>query len=281
MNIAGALNEATEKLGAAGFDQSAYEARELLGACCGMTTAAMIANDKFEMTSDQGTRFHHWLEQRTKGVPLAYLTKNKGFFKHSFAVEPGVLVPRPESEQVVEVALRRSAGLSIQVRQLADLGSGTGCIGLSILYEFREAKLWAVESSPKAAALIVKNAEALEIYNRTQVDCVTVERWEPGTTFDLIVANPPYIPDNDPKVQKSVHDFEPHAALYSGADGLEAIRSWMPKALKLLNKNGLCVFEIGAGQSEAVREIMYSAHFRDVEINRDIAGIYRVVSGLK
>jgi release factor glutamine methyltransferase len=281
VTIAETLTEATQKFQAAGFDMPAYEAREMLSACCNLNLAELITSDNLELTTEQATKYKSWIEQRIKGVPLAYLTKDKGFFKHVFFVEPGVLVPRPETELVVEVALRRAASSKIQMKQIADFGSGTGCIGLSLLYEWDQAKLWAVESSPKAASLIVKNAEALKIYERTQVDCVTVERWDPETTLDLVVSNPPYIPVNDPKVQKSVHDFEPHAALYSGADGLDAIRSWVQRASELLNSGGLCVFEIGAGQSEDVRAIMTKAGLRDLQITRDLAGIERVVSGIK
>jgi release factor glutamine methyltransferase len=281
VTIAHTLTEATQKLRTAGFEQPAYEARELLAACCAWTSAEIIANDERELSAEQSVKFLAWLEQRLKGVPLAYLSKTRGFFKHDFAVEPGVLVPRPETELVVEVALRRAASCSLSIKKMADFGAGTGCIGLSILYEFQQTKLWAVESSPKAAALIVKNAEALGIYDRTQVDCVTVELWEPEGKFDLIVANPPYIPVNDPKVQKSVHDFEPHAALYSGTDGLDAIRSWIPRAFARLNPGGLCVFENGLGQAEAVRWMMNEAGFHDVQMNRDGARVERVVSGFR
>lgn len=279
MTIHDALNEATHRLHAAGFDQPAYEARELLSACCGLSPVAVITDDAGKLTPEQQTKFNDWLERRSKGMPLAYLTKLKGFYKHEFAVEPGVLIPRPETELVIDVALRRLRGR--RPAKIADLGAGTGCIGLSLLCEFSPAKLWAVEASPKAAAVIVKNAEKLKIYDSVQVDCIKVERWDPETTLDLIVANPPYIALNDPKVERAVHEFEPHAALYSGADGLDAIRVWSPRALEFLNRDGLFVCEIGAGQSAAVRAIMGDAGFREIEVDLDLAGHERVISGMR
>jgi len=278
MTISEALSLITEAFKSNGFDQPQFEARELLKGVAALSSAELITREGSELTAEQDKNLKEWTEKRLKGVPLAYLTKEKGFFKHVFKVEPGVLVPRPETELVVEVARRRASSLPMQIRQIADLGAGSGCIGLSLIADWEDTKLWCVESSPRAGSLIVTNAELLKVYERVHVDCIAVESWDPETTFDLIVSNPPYIPLNDPKVQKSVHDHEPHAALYSGADGLDAIRNWLPKARKLLNPGGLCVFEIGAGQSSAVGAIMIQAGFNNIEFNRDLAGHDRVVS---
>jgi release factor glutamine methyltransferase len=149
---------------------------------------------------------------------------------------------------------------------------------LSLLFELTKSQLWAVESSPKACSIVLKNSRALDLEERTHIDCIAAESWDPETDFDLMVANPPYIPSGDPRVQTSVHQHEPHAALYSGADGLEAIRKWVPVVRRFLKSGGIAVFEIGAGQSEAVQEIMTQAGLRDVEASRDLAGISRVIS---
>lgn len=278
MKIAEVLPQMIETLRKAGFDQPAYEARELLKHLTGMSAADLVSRDETALNPDQEKKLYDWMQKRQKGTPLAYLTKEKGFFKHVFAVEPGVLIPRPETELVVEVAFRRAASLSIEIKQIADLGAGSGCIGLSLVFDWRKAKLWSVESSPRAASVVVTNAEALQVYERVHVDCIAVESWDPETKFDLIVSNPPYIAKGDERVQKSVHEHEPHAALYSGDDGLDAIRNWVPKAFQLLNPEGLFVCEIGAGQSAEVQAIMMRAGFRDIEVNRDLAGIQRVVS---
>lgn len=281
MTIAEILPQMTDAFERQGFELPQFEARELLKALLGMTGADLITQDGLALTGEQEKKLQDWMQKRLRGTPLAYLTKEKGFFKHSFKVEPGVLVPRPETELVLEVAIRRAAGMPHMIRHIADLGAGCGCIGLSLIYEWERAQLWAVESSPRAASVVVANAEQLKVYERVHVDCIAIESWDPETTFDLIVANPPYIPENDPRVEKSVHDFEPHAALYSGSDGLNAIRAWIPKSYELLNPDGLCVFEIGAGQSEQARAIMNQAGFREIQINRDLAGIERVISAVR
>lgn len=281
MTIREVLPHMTDALQRVGFEQPQYEARELLKALTGLSTADLLTHDETALTEQQELILHQWMQKRLRGAPLAYLTKEKGFFKHIFKIEPGVLVPRPETELVVEIAIRRASAMAIGIRQMADLGAGSGCIGLSLIYEWTQAQLWCVESSPRAGSLIVNNAEMLQLYDRVHVDCIGVESWDPETTFDLIVSNPPYIPVGDPRVEKAVHDHEPHAALYSGTDGLTAIRNWIPKAFALLNPGGLCVFEFGAGQSEAVRAIMDQSGFYEVQIHRDLAGIERVISGSK
>ncbi len=281
MTVIKALTHITEQLQKAGHEQAQYEARELLKAITGLSASDLITKDSQKLTAEQQKNLTTWVEKRAQGVPLAYLAGVKGFFKHMFVVEAGVLVPRPETEQVVEVCLRRAAHIPMQMKRVADLGSGTGCIGLSIIYEWEKAELWAVDPDKTACSLTKKNAEKLKVDTRTHVECVAVENWKPGVKFDLIAANPPYIPAGDPKVQKSVHDHEPHAALYAGPDGLDCIRKWVPVAHDLLNKGGMCVLEIGAGQNQAVRVIMDHAGFQEVEVNRDLAGIERVVSAIR
>lgn len=257
------------------------EAREILKSAIGWTGAELITRENEELSEEQLKKLSEWTKKRADGVPLAYLTKEKGFFKHVFAVDTGVLVPRPETELVVETALRRAALGARAIHQIVDLGGGTGCIGLSLLYEWPKAQLWIVESSPRAAATALKNADAMVLTEKTHIDCIAVESWDPETTFDLIVANPPYIAVGDTQVQPSVHKHEPHAALYSGADGLEALRKWIPRAHHFLNPEGLAIFEIGSGQSEAVRAIMMTSGFIDIQVAKDLAGHDRVVSAVK
>lgn len=212
-------------------------------------------------------------------MPLAYLAGKKGFYKHEFLVERGVLIPRPETELVVEVALQRANEKT--VRNLADFGCGSGCIGLSLLRELPEATLWSIDSSVKACGLTAKNAVNLGVDERVFVHNKNVSDWKPKQALDLIVANPPYIAIGDVRVQSHVHQYEPHDALYSGVDGLDAVREWTGKAFAWLNKAGIFVSEIGAGQSTRVVEIMKDAGFEQIEVARDLAGIERVISGVK
>jgi release factor glutamine methyltransferase len=217
-----------------------------------------------------------WAARRLKGEPLAYLTGTKGFYKYEFAVAAGVLIPRPESEHVVEVALKRKPG----AKTIADLGAGSGCIGLSLVSELEDAHLWSVDASDRACQTVSLNSIDLAVDDRVTVIYKNVEDWQPTRRFDLVVANPPYIAVGDKNVQKSVHDFEPHAALYSGAEGLDAIRSWSAWAAGHLEDGGIFVCEIGTGQSPHVLDIMRNRGFVDLQVTRDLAGHDRVVSGM-
>lgn len=244
-----------------------------------LTAAELITKEAILLTPEQDQDLRNWIAQRKSGIPLAYLSGKKGFYKHEFLVERGVLVPRPETELVVETALARKQAKSI--RNLADLGCGTGCIGLSLLATLPEATLWCIDSSVKACGVAAKNATRMDLDDRVFVHHKEVSDWKPRQALDLIVANPPYIPVGDSRVQGHVHMYEPHEALYAGADGLDAIREWTRKAGEWLNKNGVFVCEIGAGQSAEVVEIMKDAGFTQIEVARDLAGIERVISGVK
>ena len=243
----------------AGFEQPGVEARALLRAA-----------DSVEIAK-------RWVTERLRGVPLAYLCRRKGFFKNEFHVQPGVLIPRPETEHVVEVALRRAG----TVERFADLGCGSGCIGLSLLNEWPRAELFAIDVSELATGTTLQNAEALGLARRTVTVKTLVDDWKPDLSFDVIVANPPYIAEGDPSVEPYVHQFEPHAALYSGEDGLDALRSWTRWALAFLKPNGLFVTEIGAGQSPQIRDILTEMGFRKIEVEKDLSGHDRVVSAIK
>lgn len=268
--------ELIAKLHEADFEDPAFEARALEQAALGWSMAQLITRTSDNLTAEQIAKIRKWSEERARGLPLAYLSGVRGFYKETFFVEPGVLVPRPETELVVEVALKLSAPA-----RMADYGCGTGCIGLSLLGEFKKAVLWSIDSSPQAIALTLKNAEKLGLADRTQAILSPAEVWTAPSLLDLIVANPPYITEGDSNVEKHVHTYEPHAALYSGPDGLVALRAWTKQAFKNLRSGGVFVSEIGASQSQRVQEIMLQAGFSEVAVDRDLAGHDRVVSGHK
>jgi len=260
-----------------GLEQPAFEARQILLAVAGLTAADLILRAESEVPEALASRALEWGGRRSHGYPLAYLSGRKGFYKHVFFVKPGVLIPRPESEHVIEAALARAHDVSV----MADLGCGTGCLGLSLLAELNDARLFAVDSSPLAIATTKRNAEAMGLFDRVTFKESAVESWTAPSPLDLVVANPPYIAVGDREVQESVHRYEPHTALYSGVDGLEAIRAWTHWADRTLRPGGLFVCEIGAGQSQALRDIMSDASFGDIEVTQDLAGHARVVSALK
>jgi release factor glutamine methyltransferase len=260
----------------AGEEDPATEARALMREALNLDFNELILND-CALSAEEKLKIEQWAERRLQGEPLAYISGKKAFYKYEFKVEAGVLIPRPETELLVAVGLKR-VGRSADL-QIADLGCGSGCVGLTLLKELENSELFAVDASETACRMTAENAAVLGVQARVQVLHSDVKLWRPKTRFDLIVANPPYIPENDPLVEKNVHKYEPHEALYSGADGLQAIREWVNWAPRYLYEGGVMALEIGAGQSAAVVEIMKQAGFSDVQIQKDFAGIDRIISG--
>lgn len=261
------------------LEDPGFEARQILCRILSVETADLVMMDDAEVATLAVNKARDWCEQRAKGVPLAYLTGVKGFYKFEFLVKPGVLVPRPETELAVEEALERTKG--IKVHAIADLGCGSGCLGISVLSELRDAELFAIDASLIACETTLRNAQSLQAEELVTVIHRRVEDWSPAKPLQLIVANPPYIAEGDANVERAVHEHEPHEALYSGADGLEAIRSWSAWASRGLSAGGVFVCEIGAGQSGVVGDIISQLDFKEIRTRKDLAGIERVVSAIK
>jgi release factor glutamine methyltransferase len=277
MTLADLQRELILRMKGADFPQATFEIRQIFQQALHLDSAQLIVNESTQLTREEEDRIRYWVKARLDGQPLAYLSGRKGFYKDEFLVEPGVLVPRPETEFIVTQAVK----LKPDAGSIADYGCGSGCIGLSLVKEFSQAQLWALDASPKAIEVTLKNAEHIGVADRVQVILCDVVGWSPDSPLDLVVANPPYIANDDPTVEPGVHKYEPHEALYSGPDGLAAIRAWSAHAFKFLAPGGLFVSEFGAGQSPAVREIMAKIGFVEMEFVRDLAGHERVVSAFK
>jgi release factor glutamine methyltransferase len=262
----------------AAFADPAFETRQILSATLQINSGELLFREDKEVDAAAVEKSRHWASERARGIPLAYLTGVKGFYKHEFFVEPGVLVPRPESEHIVEVALQRVGEQKLHIKNLADLGCGSGILGLSLALEFPQSTLWAVDNSQAARRVTLRNAEKLGVRNRMQMIERGVESFKPNVAFELIVANPPYIAEGDAAVEASVHQHEPHSALYAGENGLADIRAWSQWSSRHLVKNGLFVCEIGASQSAAARDIMAGLKYKDIRITKDLAGHDRVIS---
>lgn len=281
MTLRELIDETVATLDQAGMDQPSFEARQLVQEALDVTFAQIVSQP--ERAVDQATiaKIRDWGRARAEGQPLAYLSRRRGFYKNDFQVEPGVLVPRPETELVVETVLRRIDEADLKVDAVADLGCGSGCIGISLLTELSAARLFAVDVGEVAVRVTKRNAESLGVAERTTVERTRVDQWRPLHKFDVIVANPPYIAENDARVEPGVRMFEPHEALFSGEDGLEALREWSAWAWRHLEPGGLFVGEFGAGQSRPVQDILNKLGFAQVQVERDLAGIDRVISAFR
>jgi release factor glutamine methyltransferase len=249
----------------------AREARLLLAKATGCSEASVLAHPEQRLTADAEARFLEFTARRTRGEPVAYILGEKEFFGLPLAVNPAVLIPRPETELLVELALTRRPA------SLLDLGTGSGAIALALKRHLPEARVVAVDESAAALEVARRNAAQLGL---------TVEfrqgRWfEPVARerFDLIVSNPPYVAEVDPHLAQGDLRFEPRRALVAGADGLDAIREIVRLAAHYLNAGGWLLVEQGLGQDAAVRSLLQAAGLEEVRSWPDLSGIARVSGG--
>jgi release factor glutamine methyltransferase len=235
---------------------------------------------ELEVQSSQLEKIEKMIERRAGGEPLAYIFGEWGFYKHSFVVTPDVLIPRPETELVVEEALKWLKAAKKEQVKMADFGAGSGCIGLSLLKEIPQLQLISVDISSKAIAVAQKNAIHLAVDNRVDFMESDIENTD-FVDLDLVVANPPYGAKNGEHFAKEVLEYEPRSALIGGESGLELIESWTRKAYLSLSDEGFTVFEFGIGQAEQIERIFNKVGFCNIKITKDYAQIPRIVSASK
>lgn len=250
-------------------DNPRLEARLLLGHALGLSTADLIRDADRPIDP---TAFDALVEQRAAHVPLAYLTGHREFWSLDLTVSPATLIPRPDSETIVEAALREDA----DPRLVLDLGTGSGCLLLAVLHERPNAFGIGIDQSAEALAVARFNAARCGLSGRA---AFVRGDWAEAIEgrFDLILSNPPYIPASDiPGLMPEVSLHEPHSALDGGADGLDAYRRIIPSLPRLLSPLGAVVLEIGIGQSEAVSALAADARL-DATCHADLAGIPRAV----
>lgn len=243
------------------------EAECLLGHVLGKSHGWLYAHGDELLDAETASRFEALLERRGRGEPVAYLTGRRGFWRLELQVDAATLIPRPETECLVELALER---LPIdQSACIADLGTGSGAIALALASERPCAQVIAIDASADALKVACANAAALGIAN---VAFRHGNWFEPlaGERFDLIASNPPYIAQTDPHLQQGDLRFEPHSALASGADGLDAIREIAGAAPAYLRSGGHLLLEHGWGQGAAVRGLLQAAGFVDIDTVRDL-----------
>ena len=253
----------------------ATEARLLLERATGWPRVALIASPERELTEPAAREFAALSERRQAGVPVAHLLGEREFYGLPLAVGPAVLIPRPETELLVELALERLA-LGTRARVL-DLGTGSGAVALAIKRERPDAEVCAVDASPAALEVARSNARRFAL----AVEFVEGRWFERlgSRRFEIIVGNPPYVAQGDPHLSSGDLRFEPREALVAGVDGLDAIREIAKSAPAHLEAGGWICLEHGAGQDAEVRGIFAQAGLADVRSRPDLAGIARVTAG--
>jgi release factor glutamine methyltransferase len=266
--------ELAARLAAAGIEDARSEAWLLLAIATGRSRAELVAGAQAPLDPVEEERLEALAARRLAREPMAYIVGEREFWSLPLQVGPAVLVPRPESETVVEAALAEVRDRSAPLRIL-DLGTGSGCLLLALLSELPHASGLGVDRSAEALVIAVRNAARLGLAGRA---AFCEGDWGRGLAgpFDLIVSNPPYVaPADAASLAPEVRAFEPEEALFAGPDGLCAYRALAPDCVRLLAKDGPTCLEIGQGQGAAVAEIMGGHGLRLVASRPDLAGIER------
>ena len=280
MTIRQIIFEATQKLEKAGIPSARLDAEVLLAFLLRCERLAFIKNPDDKISEKQLADFDRLIERRTGGEPVAYMTGRKAFWSFALEVNPAVLIPRPDTEVIVEEALAVLRQESWRRPRILDIGTGSGAIALALACEVPGASITATDISEAALQTAQKNAAALNV---EPIVFLKGDLFEPVEgRFDLIVSNPPYIgADEYQSLPPGVKNFEPEEALRAGQTGLEFYEKLIYQAHGYLTENGWLLLEIGARQKQEVRAI-YEAHqdfYERIDVREDYAGLPRVIKG--
>jgi release factor glutamine methyltransferase len=246
--------------------------------------AWLIAHGYETLPARATAAFRAWVERRRAGEPIQYITGEAEFYGLSFKVNSAVLIPRPETEHLVEKVIEIAGGLGKQrvaKQRIADVGTGSGAIAVALASKLSSARgaarIHATEISAAALAVARGNAERNGVANRVAFHEGDLLAPIAGKLFDFVVSNPPYVPEHDrDSLSVEVRDYEPVQALFAGDDGLAVYRRLIPAAFNSLFHDRYLVLEIGFGQQAAVGELLADARFEDIEFTKDLQGIARV-----
>ena len=274
--IKSALTEGGASLKTAGVDDSRNQANLLLMHVLDRGRTFLLAHPEENLSAKQFDQYQALVTRRAEGYPLQYLTGRQAFFQLDFEVTPDVLIPRPETELIVEVGIEILKHKATPV--FADVGTGSGAIVISLLRELPRARAVAVDVSPGALKVAKRNAERHRVSDRLQfIESDLFSTTDARAAFDLIVSNPPYVPAGDlDGLQREVR-YEPLGALDGGPDGLAVIRRLLKDAPDFLPAHGYLVFEIGFDQHEAVKQLIDHGAWKLIELRKDLQGIPRTV----
>lgn len=286
MNIKEFMRYSTNSLMNANIEAPVFEAGVMLSYVLKCDRAYIYSHDDRVLETNVLEVLEYMIEQRTNNVPLQYLVGETGFMSLSFVVSPAVLIPRQDTEILVEKCIelvnRKTCVRSHKGKvKVLDLCTGSGCIAISIAYYCFNSRVVACDVSQDALDIAKVNSERNGVQNRLELRCGDLfEALESEQQFDIIVSNPPYIETKTiAELQKEVRDYEPHLALDGGEDGLDFYRRIITQATGYLTYGGCLAFEIGYNQGQSVSELM-KKDFNNIEILKDISGNDRVVLGI-
>jgi release factor glutamine methyltransferase len=274
LSIGGAIRAGAQRLDEAAVAEPRREAGSLLAHVLGRDRTFLVAHADELLTGEQCKALQSLVERRASGEPFQYLTAHQEFFKLDFEVTSDVLIPRPETELIVETALELLQ--DSPAPYFADIGTGSGCIAISMLQDLPGARAIATDVSPAALRVAQRNSERHGVKDRLvllESDCFSA--LDPNAPFNLIASNPPYVAEDELQTVQREVSYEPRAALAAGPDGLSVIRRLVREARPFVRAGGYFVFEIGFGQSEAVEQLVDRGVWKLHEIREDLQGIPR------
>ena len=285
LNVYTIIKPEIEKLKKIGNTTPSLDCRILLSYVMGLSET-IYSHENINISADEITLFKKLIKDRYMGKPISRIISQKNFWKNTFNINENTLDPRPDSETIIESILKHIPDKSKSFKIL-DLGSGSGCLGLSLINEYKNSKVTFLDISKKSLQVVKANALKFDLYEKSNfinLDWRNSDwgkkllKLEKNIKFDLIVSNPPYIASNDIKnLQIEVREHEPIIALDGGEDGLDAFRFIMPKINNLLQKNGKIFIEIGKGQQNQVEKIASDYGLFAIDFVKDLSGLIRVL----
>lgn len=279
MTIFEAYNNTKKKLQAAGIEDYVFEAKEIIKRVTGLTAPQILVNYNNKLSEFQQNNLIALTKQREIRYPLQYIFGSWDFYGRPFSVGPGVLIPRADTETVVEVALEYLK--EIESPKILDLCAGSGCIGITLACEVKNSFVTMVEKYTEAASYLNKNITANNAENTTVLLGDVFEGDGNAEKYNLVVSNPPYIPESEKELMSPETKFEPETALMAGDAGMEFYKAITANYKNCIVEGGMLLFEVGIGESQRVAEILTQNGFCDIKITKDLNEIERAVSGIK
>ncbi len=278
LELKAAWREGSQRLKKAGIAMPLLDSRLLLQHALEITYEELLADATRKLTQAEVETYAKLIVRRLQREPVSHIIGEKGFWKHVFYTNEHTLDPRPDSETLIDVVLKQRP-LPDEAFRILDLGTGTGCLILSLLGEYKQAQGVAVDQSPEALRLAEQNARRLALQDRVQFNhgnwCEGLE----GNRFDIVVSNPPYIPTATiDLLEPEVRHFDPHSALDGGGDGLEAYLDIAAGLKRVTHENALIVVEIGQGQEREVQQILEAAGLKVFLQQKDLSGVIRCLA---
>ncbi|HZR30050.1 MAG TPA: peptide chain release factor N(5)-glutamine methyltransferase [Terriglobales bacterium] len=278
MLLKAAINFAIDHLTASSVGSPRLNAETLMMFTLGCDRAYLYAHPERELNADEERRFRGYIAERATGKPAQYITGHQEFWGLDLLVSPAVLIPRPETEHVIETVLELAAGQ--QNFKIVDVGTGSGCIAIALASEFASAEIHATDISAEALEIARANAARLGFTEQIHFHHADLLQRLPAEQFDFVVSNPPYVSEAEPeKTQREVREFEPKVAVFGGPTGMEIYQRLIPQAHEALRDGGWLITEIGYSIEEPVRRLLQA--WSEVRTVNDLQGIPRVIAARK